>query len=407
MRNTGQYQQDATNLQAHTSVLSETATSYAQRPTLEDGSPNPSPLMTYAEEYVRDERSGAAVAGRFDSYDVSDEVRGYIRAAAEASERMVEMQLHAISLIDSVYPLPDDPRLASIPRVSLTEEELAMPDEARIGLARGMILGRDYALLKYDVSESIQNSHKTVQSDFDEISEISGRKVDALRTALWCVLLLITVLMAAAFVLLYRWIVLPLGQYAKTITKGEKLERIGKNSEMLILADSYNDLLKRRDRLDQILHRAAETDTLTGMPNRYSMEQSILEKSEGGSMAVLQFDVDYLKKVNDTKGHSEGDNLLRTTASCIRECFGDSPSCGCYRTGGDEFAAILWYCTEDEVRTRIERFGSVLKREGISVSVGYAFTDRSDENSLRKLMEEADKHMYEMKRKSHEEEKRD
>ena len=119
-------------------------------------------------------------------------------------------------------------------------------------------------------------------------------------------------------------------------------------------------------------------------------------------MAVLQFDVNYLKRTNDMDGHTSGDKLLRTAASCIRECFETDDHGRCYRVGGDEFIAVLRNCSEEEVRHRIERFSLATERENISVSVGYAFTEKADENSFDKLSQEADKHMYAQKKQVHE-----
>ena len=112
IQRSGGYQQDATNLQAGSSVLSETAASFVQMPVTPDGETNSGPLMTYAEELGRDRR-GEAVVERFQSYDVSDEVRAYVETAAESSRQMLDIQTHAISLLRSVYPLPPAPALIS------------------------------------------------------------------------------------------------------------------------------------------------------------------------------------------------------------------------------------------------------------------------------------------------------
>jgi diguanylate cyclase (GGDEF)-like protein len=177
--------------------------------------------------------------------------------------------------------------------------------------------------------------------------------------------------------------------------------------EMRVLVNAYNGLLNRRNKLESILRSAAETDALTGLPNRYSLERYALEAEEnaGGSMAVLMFDVNYLKQVNDTQGHPAGDKLIRTTGDCILECF-DTGNNNCYRLGGDEFAAVLRDCSEEDVRTRLTRFDLVLEREKISVSVGYAYAARTDEESFKKLFNEADKRMYEKKKQVHESDRR-
>ena len=109
----------------------------------------------------------------------------------------------------------------------------------------------------------------------------------------------------------------------------------------------------------------------------------------------------YQETPQDPEGHPAGDKLLRTTGECIRECFGSGDS-NCYRLGGDEFAAVLRDCTEEDIIDRIRRFELALGRENISVSVGYAYAEKTDEESLKKLMREADRRMYEKKKQVHE-----
>ena len=88
---------------------------------------------------------------------------------------------------------------------------------------------------------------------------------------------------------------------------------------------------------------------------------------------MLLFDVNYLKRTNDVYGHMAGDKLICTAGACIRECFEEEGVGKCYRIGGDEFAAVLRNCGENDVKDRIDRFALVLEREHISISVGYAF----------------------------------
>ena len=196
-----------------------------------------------------------------------------------------------------------------------------------------------------------------------------------------------------------------LSRQVAEISRDESMKPISKIREMRILANAYNALLKRRDRLEAILRSAAETDALTGLPNRYSMEHCALEletEEEGGSIAVLVFDVNYLKQINDTEGHFAGDKLIRTAADCIRECFSSDSGDNCFRIGGDEFCAILRRCRPVDVKERLDRFEQALKRENISVSVGSAWSEKLDEGSFKRLLGEADEHMYEKKKKIHE-----
>jgi diguanylate cyclase (GGDEF) domain len=396
MENSGVYILELTDLQAGINTLSETASGFVQSPGAEDGSTNIGPLMAFAQELGRDRR-GPQIAERFHGYDVRGEVRTRVDRAAETTETMRAIQDHAIALVRSVYPLPPIPELSVIPDIPLTEEELAMPAEARIGLAR-RLLGGEYAQLKYAVAEDVGESARILQQEFSRAAEETRRHLANLRTNLWIDITCIIVMLFVAFLLLRLWVVRPLIKHVEEINADESMVHISRIREMRVLVGAYNNLLRRRNKLETILRSAAETDALTGLPNRYSLERSMLETGgDGGPMAVLVYDVNYLKQVNDTEGHLAGDRLLRTAAECIRECFGDN----CYRIGGDEFAAVLRDCDEAEIRARLNRFALAQKRENISISAGYSFARETEEGSFNKLLAEADRHMYEKKQRIH------
>ncbi len=101
--------------------------------------------------------------------------------------------------------------------------------------------------------------------------------------------------------------------------------------------------LRERDALRRIQH-LAHFDTLTGLPNRsllndrIEQETSRARRSERG-FALILFDLDGFKGVNDTWGHAAGDRVLAAAAERARECMRASDTVG--RIGGDEFLAIL------------------------------------------------------------------
>lgn len=397
----GVYQQDETDLQTGINILSETAVTYIQTPVTGDGAPNVGPLKAYANELGRDRR-GPQIAERFRDYQVSDEVRGYIDHASEVSVEMMEIQIHAISLMRSAYPLPPIPELSAIPEVPLTPEELAMSEEARVGAAKRMLLNQDYARMRYAITEDVGNGSFALQQEFSRLSAETRHHVAVLRTALWIMIVAVVIMLFSGFALLRIWMIRPLRKHAAEITADESMKQVSGVREMRVLVDAYNALLSRRNKLEAILRSAAETDALTGLPNRYSLERYVLETGEdNGPMAVVIFDINFLKQINDREGHLAGDKLIRTAGSCIRECFASESEDNCYRIGGDEFAVILRDCGEEEIKARLARFELALEREDISVSAGYALAEETDEESFRKLMGEADERMYENKKRVH------
>ena len=94
--------------------------------------------------------------------------------------------------------------------------------------------------------------------------------------------------------------------------------------------------------------RMAYTDVLTGIGNRAAFEKRLetLEKNsvEGGSLWCVSADINNLKAVNDTFGHSMGDTIIQETARILKSSAPDV-----YRTGGDEFIIFVDQAAEEEL----------------------------------------------------------
>ena len=403
MQRSGNYQIEATSIMEGNTALSETCANYIQMPVVGDGSANVGPLNAYAEQ-LKEKNNASKVLERFRTYNVSDEVLSCIEEATRCSQQMFEMQNHAISLMKSVYPIPPIPDLAVIPEVPLTEEELSMPPEARAAAAKQIIIDKEYASLRYHASKSIEQCNLTLRQEFDKASEAAAKHVATVRLLLWISVFIIIMFLSVTFVMFYELIVKPVRKYSDEIDENKSIEQVKAIAELRRLVSAHNRQWERRNKLESILREAAETDTLTGLPNRYCMERDLIENENYvGSMGVLLFDINFLKKTNDTEGHIAGDKLICKTADCIKQCFSTKDTNSCYRIGGDEFVAVLTGCSEDEINIRIEHFQMMLERENITVSVGYAYEKTADSKSFRTLMEKADKLMYEHKQLIHEE----
>ncbi len=321
-----------------------------------------------------------------------------IAQAAESAQYMLNAQIHAISLMRSVYSLPEVTFLKSLPAAELTEEEMAMGDSQKLAAARTLVLGSVYGLNKQAVSQNVNACVGIIQQNSSQEAARTGKQVTILRAVLWTVTLTIVAILIATFLALYTQILIPLGKFVKLIPEDKTLDEDRGFHEVRLLASAYNGVLKRRNDLDQILRSAAETDALTSLPNRYRFEQYLLESGDSGySIAVILFDVNYLKRTNDTEGHLAGDNLIRIAAECISSCFGEY----CFRFGGDEFAAIVKNCTQEEIRKMVARFEAVEKQENVSISIGYAYTEDIGTTTFKRLLDEADKKMYAQKKVTH------
>ena len=398
MRSAGTYTQDATSLQAGSSVLSETASTYVLMPILENREANVGTLNAYANELAMDRR-GDQVIARFQEYNVSAEAKALLAQAADSANQLLEAQLHALALVNAVYPIPQTPPLTNIPLPELTAEEAAMPDGQKLSVAHGLVLGSAYGQNKYAVSQGVNGCVGLIQQQSAQESAQAGQRIGLLRTMMWVVTLSIMVILIGAFIVLYLKIMQPLGRFEQLIPQDQPLDEKKGFREVRLLAQAYNGVLKRRNDLDQILRSAAETDALTNLPNRYRFEQYLMEAQDSGSsMAVMLFDVNFLKRTNDTQGHLAGDQLIRHAADCISSCFGEN----CFRFGGDEFAAIVTDCTLDSIRGMVRRFEEMEKKEDVSIALGCAYTDDIGKTTIKDLLDEADRYMYAQKKIVHE-----
>ncbi|MEM5328791.1 diguanylate cyclase [Paraburkholderia sp. JHI2823] len=160
------------------------------------------------------------------------------------------------------------------------------------------------------------------------------------------------------------------------------------------------------------LQRLAYFDTLTTLPNRGMLEREASRivaeaRMAGSSVAVLMLDVDHFKQYNDTHGHPVGDRALRLIASRIAEGVA-RPGDIAGRYGGEEFCVVLQgagHVEAAEVAESIRRavesgYSDDLAHpwDGLTISVGIAVFDGHPDDSFEKLIERADRCLYEAKR---------
>ena len=317
---------------------------------------------------------------------------------------MIEAQAHAIALMKEVYPLPPIPELATIPTFELTKEEQALSDEEKEAAARVLLWGSEYGAEKQNVSQKINGCVEVLRTNFATTAGNTGQHLDFLKKLLWLVTLSNIVILSSTFCMLYLQLVAPLDSFVKLIAADKPLNDENSLKEIHLLATAYNDLLRRRDGLDDILRSAAKTDSLTNLPNRYGYEQYLLGLGESGySLAIFLFDVNFLKQMNDKRGHAAGDELLKAAAECIAQCFGVRGEENCFRFGGDEFSAIIKDASLTDIEERIVEFQKEQHKRNISISWGYAFSEDVGATTFKAMMDEADQRMYACKKQMHEE----
>lgn len=173
---------------------------------------------------------------------------------------------------------------------------------------------------------------------------------------------------------------------------------LDKRPDVVIYTIQNIDSEKRRE---EHLIRISMTDELTRLFNRRCYEEDITaieKKGPDKDLALISADVNGLKTVNDTKGHGAGDELIVGAATCLLSVI--APYGRVYRTGGDEFMAIVH--TPDceslvgEIRTSTAAWRGALVDE-LSISIGCAALSEYPDSDVRYLEKISDRRMYDDK----------
>jgi diguanylate cyclase (GGDEF)-like protein len=151
----------------------------------------------------------------------------------------------------------------------------------------------------------------------------------------------------------------------------------------------------------------AHTDELTGAYNRRGFMEAACEKftamtNAGRTPAVFFIDLNGMKRINDTLGHSQGDRAIEDTVEVLRSTFRTSDIIA--RLGGDEFVVFAQdaggnvEALQDRLAAAVAQFNETGGRDyRLSLSVGVAEYDPSEQHSLESLVAQADRRMYEAK----------
>ena len=158
-------------------------------------------------------------------------------------------------------------------------------------------------------------------------------------------------------------------------------------------------------RKNKVLERRAYIDLHTGLPNKSRCEE-LLHDMEfiTEPTACIMFDLNNLKHVNDTLGHSVGDQLISNFARLLREAVPSKDFVGRY--GGDEFIAVLYHTDRRGIKNvllalqeDVDEFNDHGKGERISYAWGWALSSDYSHCTLRTLFDSADKYMYSNKQR--------
>ena len=176
------------------------------------------------------------------------------------------------------------------------------------------------------------------------------------------------------------------------------------NAHILCCLENIEDEFQEREERERNLQsaqRMARLDVLTGIRNKNAfaeyaeeIKKEIISVPEQLHFGIVMCDMNDLKKINDTRGHSFGDEALMRTSRLICEIFDHSPV---FRIGGDEFVVILDgrdYDDRDSLleKLRKESLANKRSRSGPEVACGMAIFENGD--TFDTVLHRADQEMY-------------
>ena len=199
-----------------------------------------------------------------------------------------------------------------------------------------------------------------------------------------------------------------LAQARQALTESRVGHLVEANEHLVLAALKAQEVADTaRGDLDALAH-ANQRDSLTGLPNRVLMLDRlengiVLSQRRGLRLAVLFFDLDGFKRVNDSRGHAVGDAVLCEVARCMSAAVRKSDTVS--RHGGDEFLLLLAEVMAPSDAARVaakilsalnepDRFGDLAIH--LTASVGIALYPE-DGKDATKLIDRADAAMYRAK----------
>lgn len=215
-----------------------------------------------------------------------------------------------------------------------------------------------------------------------------------------------------SFILLWyvsKWIASPLQKMAQYTERSMTANQVDKMNQLHVWYYEARQLKEAlihslnffQDRVNFFSHQST-IDPLTGLWNRRTLDEYLQKWTEDEtSYAVILLDIDKFKRVNDTYGHSVGDDVIKFLANKMQQVA--RPQDKCFRYGGEEFLLLLPE-TENFVALQIaEQLRSIMEQtispcgEIVTISAGIASYPLNG-NHPQKIIEAADKCLYKAKR---------
>ena len=275
-----------------------------------------------------------------------------LSAAMDESVSLMNTEYYAARLTVIAYGLNITDFPEEIQIVQLDVEDLALSQNDPKALkekAAFMMHGEEYQKSKDKISSNIDKCLQNLDKEMDEKQKDYADRLSRQLVIENILTILIVITMLAMVLITYRLVIRPL-KYSVDLIRDEQDLPVSGAYEIRFLAKTYNLMHHTNMQSKEKLTYEATHDKLTGLYNRRGYD-FLMENVDLETSALLLFDIDNFKSINDTYGHDAGDRILTRVSDTI---FGNfrAQDYIC-RIGGDEMAVIMVH-TDTSLASLIE-----------------------------------------------------
>ena len=337
-----------------------------------------------------------------------EESTDFIEMALKESKELEEIECRAMKLVVVAKGYDKNP-LYNVPpaveSVKLSDKEKAMDYNTKMATAWLILFSDQYFSKKMAISDY---RSKAVEEIFKQTGMLNRKNAENLKATFRKTLVeiaLIVVFTLTFFLIIIFFVVNSLYTFIQSIKENQKLKAT-RTKELELLRETYNEMFDIAMEKELLLRQKAEHDELTGLINRRAFKVILKALKESKEcVAYIMLDIDKFKEINDERGHSVGDKVLKTVAHIIGSTFRSTDYAA--RIGGDEFAVVLSKCDEDEEKTKLliaSKMETLFRKLDEKSQTEIPLTTLSCGIAISKngwneeLIEKADAALYEIKR---------
>ncbi|MCR4992314.1 MAG: GGDEF domain-containing protein [Lachnospiraceae bacterium] len=325
-----------------------------------------------------------------------------LSAAMDESVSLMNTEYYAARLTVIAYGLNITDFPEEIQIVQLDVEDLALSQndpEALKEKAAFMMHGEEYQKSKDKISSNIDKCLQNLDKEMDEKQKDYADRLTRQLVIENILTILIVITMLAMVFITYRLVIRPL-KYSVDLIRDEQDLPVSGAYEIRFLAKTYNLMHHTNMQSKEKLTYEATHDKLTGLYNRRGYD-FLMENVDLETSALLLFDIDNFKSINDTYGHDAGDRILTRVSDTI---FGNfrAQDYIC-RIGGDELAVIMVHTDTSLaslIESKVKKINKTLSEKdgqdpSVQVSCGVSFGESGINSET--IFKRADTCLYEVK----------